>query len=80
MLQQLQPESTLDALDVSFLSLEVVIDVGSCKQRAKYDHLGRSEEVLGLFYWDIESALFFPELGKMRRGLVLLLALSYMCV
>lgn len=40
-LQQLQPESTLD---VSFLSLEVVIDVGSCKQRAEYDDLGRSEE------------------------------------
>lgn len=48
MLQQLPPESTgklfFFALDVSFLSLEVGIDVGSCKQRAKYDDLGRSEE------------------------------------
>lgn len=59
MLQQLQPECTLDALDVSFLSLEVVIDVGSCKQRAEYDDLGRSEEVLGLFYWDIEICVVF---------------------
>lgn len=68
MLQQLPPESTgklfCFALDVSFLSLEVVIDVGSCKQRDKHDDLGRSKEFQVCFIGIMNLHHFFPELDS----------------